>query len=208
MGASLARWLGVLAVAAGGAATACRPADLRPNVVIVTLDTTRADALSCLGGRAGNTPHLDALAARSALFTHAYSDSNVTNPSHVSIMTGLHAIDHGVMNHLTPIPGPVETLSEVFLRAGYATGGFVSSRHVGPDLGWPGFEVLPQLGSERTAGETTDLALAWLQGVSGRPFFLWVHYWDPHMQYEPPPALAPPLYPRGRRGRRGPPAPR
>src|SRR5262245_27805260 len=137
----MGRWRGIRAArvaaarAIGCAAllalSACARPDPRPNVVVVTFDTTRADALSCLGGRPENTPHLDALAARSALFTRAYSDSNVTNPSHVSIMTGLRAIDHGVMNHYTPIPEPDETLSEVFQKAGYATGGFVSSRHVG-----------------------------------------------------------------------------
>jgi hypothetical protein len=79
------------------------------------------------------------------------------------------------MNHLTPIPEAVETLSEVFQRAGYATGGFVSSRHVGPDLGWAGFDALPPLRFERSARETTDLALAWLGERRGRPFFLWVH---------------------------------
>jgi arylsulfatase A-like enzyme len=98
------------------------------------------------------------------------------------------------MNHLTPIAEPVETLPEAFQRAGYATGGFVSSRHVGPDLGWAGFDALPALRYERTARETTDLALAWLREVGERPYFLWVHYWEPHMQYEPPPALAAEFY--------------
>ncbi len=203
MGA-LARWLGALAVLAAGGSLACRPADPRTNVVIVTLDTTRADHLSCLGGRPGTTPHLDALAARSALFARAYSDSNVTNPSHVSIMTGLRAIDHGVMNHLTPIPEAVDTLPEAFQRAGYATGGFVSSRHVGPDLGWAGFDALPKLKYERSARETTDLALAWLREVEDRPFFLWVHYWEPHMQYQPPPALAARYYSGDRTAGSGP----
>jgi arylsulfatase A-like enzyme len=189
MGVGLRRraalWVAALALAAAG----CGEADRRPSVVVVTLDTTRADALSCLGGRPGTTPRLDALAARSALFTRAYSDSNVTNPSHVSIMSGLRAMDHGVLNQMTPVPEAVQTLSEAFSRAGYATGGFVSSRHVGRDLGWRGYDELPKLGNERTAKETTDLALAWLGGVD-RPFFLWVHYWEPHMLYEPPKELA------------------
>jgi arylsulfatase A-like enzyme len=176
----------------------------RPNVVVVTLDTTRADQLSCLGGRPGNTPRLDALAARSALFTRAFSDSNVTNPSHASIMTGLAAIDHGVMNQMTRIPEAIDTLPEVFQRAGYATGGFVSSRHVGPDLGWQGYDALPDLGGDRGAAETTDLALGWLREVGGGPFFLWVHYWDPHMQYEPPAELAARYYPGDRAAGDGP----
>lgn len=181
----------------------CTAPDLRASVVLVTLDTTRADQLSCLGGRPGNTPNLDALAARSALFTRAYSDSNVTNPSHVSILSGLAAIDHGVMNQTTRVPEPVPTLPEAFQRAGYATGGFVSSRHVGADLGWQGFDALPQLGNERSAAEVSSLAIDWLEGVDG-PFFLWVHYWDPHMPYEPPPELAARYYPGDRTAGDGP----
>jgi arylsulfatase A-like enzyme len=184
-------------------AAACGETDRRPSVVLVTLDTTRADSLSCLGGRPGNTPNLDALAARSALFTRAYSDSNVTNPSHVSIMSGLRAMDHGVLNQMTPVPEAVQTLSQAFQRAGYATGGFVSSRHVGRDLGWRGYDEIPKLGNERTAAETTDLALRWLAGVDG-PFFLWVHYWEPHMLYEPPAELAARYYPGDRTAGSGP----
>ena len=195
----MALWVAALALAVAG----CGEADRRPSVVVVTLDTTRADALSCLGGRAGNTPNLDALAAGSALFTRAYSDSNVTNPSHVSIMSGLRAMDHGVLNQMTPVPEAVQTLSQAFQREGYATGGFVSSRHVGRDLGWRGYDELPQLGSERTAKETTDLALRWLDGV-GKPFFLWVHYWEPHMLYEPPADLAARYYPGDRTSGTGP----
>ena len=195
----MALWVAALALAVAG----CGEADRRPSVVVVTLDTTRADALSCLGGRAGNTPNLDALAAGSALFTRAYSDSNVTNPSHVSIMSGLRAMDHGVLNQMTPVPEAVQTLSQAFQREGYATGGFVSSRHVGRDLGWRGYDELPQLGSERTAKETTDLALRWLDGI-GKPFFLWVHYWEPHMLYEPPADLAARYYPGDRTAGTGP----
>jgi arylsulfatase A-like enzyme len=185
-------------------ALACAPGDERLSVVLVTLDTTRADALSSLGGPPGTTPRLDALAARGALFRAAYSDSNVTNPSHASIMSGLRALDHGVLNHLTPLPAGVDTLPEAFARAGYATAGFASSRHVGPDFGWRGFEELPNMRKDRSARETTDLALAWLAGVRGRPYFLWVHYWDPHMQYEPEPALAQRFYPGDRTAGNGP----
>lgn len=186
-------------------ALACAAADERPSVLLVTLDTTRADALSCLGAPPGTTPHLDALAARSALFTRALSDSNVTNPSHVSIMTGMRALDHGVLNHTTRVPEGVDTLAEALARAGYATGGFASARHVGPDLGWRGFEALPPVGNERGAKETTDLALDWLGGVGERPFFLWAHYWEPHMEYEPPPELARRFYAGDRSAGTGPP---
>jgi arylsulfatase len=172
--------------------------------VLVTLDTTRADAISSLGAPAGTTPRLDALAAQAALFSEARSDSNVTNPSHASIMSGLRALDHGVLNHVTRLPEGVDTLPEAFARAGYATAGFASSRHVGPDFGWRGFEVLPNMRKDRSARETTDLALEWLSGVGDRPHFLWVHYWDPHMQYEPAPELAKRFYPGDRTAGPGP----
>ena len=187
-----------------GAALSCAPRDERLSVVLVTLDTTRADALSCLGAAPGTTPRLDELAAGSALFTQVRSDSNTTNPSHVSIMTGMRALDHGVMNHLTALPQGVDTLPEAFARAGYATGGFTSARHVGPELGWRGFEVMPNMRKDRGARETTDLALDWLSGVRGRPFFLWVHYWDPHMQYEPAPEVAKQFYTGDRTAGSGP----
>src|SRR5687768_1066861 len=131
MGVRLRRPMALSVAALALWAAACGEADRRPSVVVVTLDTTRADSLSCLGGLSGNTPNLDALAARSSLFARAYSDSNVTNPSHVSIMSGLRAMDHGVLNQMTPVPEAVQTLSQAFQREGYATGAFVSSRHVG-----------------------------------------------------------------------------
>lgn len=186
------------------AALACSPREGRLSVLLVTLDTTRADALSCLGGEPGTTPRLDELAARSALFTQARSETNSTNPSHVSIMTGLRALDHGVMNHLTAVPEGVDTLAEALARAGYATAGFVSARHLGPELGWGGFDVLSPTRRDRGARETTDLALEWLAGAGGRPTFLWVHYWDPHMQYEPDPALAERFYAGDRTAGSGP----
>jgi arylsulfatase A-like enzyme len=203
MGVRLRRTASLCAAAALALASGCSEPDLRPSVVVITLDTTRADSLSALGGRPGNTPNLDALAARSALFTRAYSDSNVTNPSHVSLMSGLRAMDHGVLNQMTPVPEAVQTLPEAYRRAGYATGGFASSRHVGPDLGWRGFDELPQLGNERTAVETTELALRWLESVDG-PYFLWVHYWEPHMLYEPPAELAARYYAGDRTAGAGP----
>jgi arylsulfatase len=183
--------VGALVCAALGLA-ACG-GEPRPSILLITLDTTRADALSCLGGRSGETPELDALAARSTLFTQARSETNVTNPSHVTIMSGLHALDHGVVSQMLKIPKEVTTLPEVLSAAGFATAAFVSSRHVGPDLGWRGFDTMPDLTDQRSAKEVTDLAVDWLGGTR-RPFFAWVHYWDPHMRYEPSPEDAARFY--------------
>ena len=157
-----------------------------PSVLLVTLDTTRADFVSHLGGPAGATPHLDALAERSAAFTRARSETNVTNPSHLTLMTGLRAIEHGIFNNQTRIPYELDTLPHAFRRAGYATGGFVSVRHLGPEFGWTGFSEMPPAYGSVRADEVTDRALEWLQQVGDRPFFLWVHYYDPHAPYDPP----------------------
>jgi arylsulfatase len=188
---SLRTWIfGAALVAMAG----CTP-DPRLSGLVITLDTTRADALSCLGGRPGTTPVLDSLAARSTLFAQARSETNVTGPSHVTILSGQRAIEHGVHWNGAPIPAGVVTLPELLHAKGWSTGAFVASRHLSTELGWRGFEELPPVAEQLTAEEVTDRAVAWLEGRAGRPFFLWVHYWDPHMQYSPPAELAAEFYP-------------
>ena len=114
-----AGWL----VAAWAVAAACGTdsGPPRPNVLLLTLDTTRADALSALGGVDGVTPHLDALAARSAVFETAWSESNMTNPSHLSIMTGLPTREHGVSSNFVAMPDDLDTLATALGREGYRT---------------------------------------------------------------------------------------
>lgn len=193
----VARVAAVLGLAVAGLiASGCREAPPRHSAIVITLDTTRADALSSLGGRAGTTPHLDALAERGTLFSEARSETNVTGPSHVTILSGLRAIDHGVHWNGAPIPEQVETLPVALQREGWSTGGFVASRHLSAEMGWRGFDSLPGVEHQLTAREVTDRALEWLAGEAGEPFFLWVHYWDPHMQYSPPPELAAEFYSR------------
>jgi arylsulfatase A-like enzyme len=162
------------------------------NLLLVTLDTTRADFLSCLGS-AGDTPRLDALAERSALFTRATSETNVTNPSHLTILSGLRAIDHGVIrNDVDPAP-ETELLAQVLARGGYRTAGFTAVQHLARVAG-RGFDEFPAVDVELFADEVTDRALAWLRAGDERPFFLWVHYFDPHALYQPPPELAQRFY--------------
>jgi arylsulfatase A-like enzyme len=159
------------------------------NLLLITLDTTRADGLSLLGGPQGATPNLDALGAQSVVFEVAYSETNVTNPSHLSIMTGMASRRHGVTSNFSRLPDGPDSLAESLGRAGYATAGFVSARPLGPAFGWKGFDVLPEIAGELDAAEVTDRALAWLGEPRERPFFLWVHYWNPHTMYEPPDEL-------------------
>jgi len=180
----------VALLVAFGIATGCgAPSASRPNLLLVTLDTTRADGLSLLGGSPGATPVLDAFGAEAVVFERAYSDSNVTNPSHLSIMTGVTALRHGVMSNFARIPSGIDTLSQSLERVGYATGGFVSAGPLASAFGWKGFEVMPPVVGVLDAAEVTDRALGWLGTKREEPFFAWVHYWNPHTLYDPPDEL-------------------
>jgi arylsulfatase A-like enzyme len=162
------------------------------NVLLITMDTTRADVLSCLGGRARLTVQIDQLASRGTLFEEAYSVANTTNPSHLSILSGQRLIEHGVLNNETPIPAETVTLPLLFQARGYRTAALVSAVHVG-EAAWPGFdEIQGPAGLERNAAHLVDPVVEWLEGREDgdAPFFLWAHFFDPHMIYEPPAVLA------------------
>ncbi len=165
----------------------------RPDVLLITLDTTRADAPSCYGGKA-RTPALDALAARSTLFKRAYTPVPLTLPAHTSILTGLDPFDHGVRENLFNILDPeVPTLATLLKAGGYSTGAVVAAsvldHRFGLAAGFDRYDDAMPYGAERKAAEVTDLALALLPTLK-RPFFLWVHYFDPHHPYEPPAPFA------------------
>jgi arylsulfatase A-like enzyme len=181
------------------------------------MDTTRADRLGLYGYEAGTSPHLDRFAREASVFTHAVSQAAVTPVSHASIFTGLNPYRHGLRvmhgrseNRLDP---GQETLAEILHEAGYATAAFVSAFPVTDYFGLAqGFEVFDDdfagasptaevVGDggtistgtvQRHAGETTDRALAWLRGGRGEaaPFFLWLHYFDPHDDKVVPPGDA------------------
>jgi len=181
-----------------------------PDVLLITLDTTRADALGCYGGPPGATPHLDALAERATLFVHASAQAAVTPVSHASIFTGLNPYTHGlrVMHGRTEnrLDEAVQTLPEVLRAVGYRTAAFTSAfpvtRRFGLAQGFDHFDesFLTHAGrvgsdgamntgtSQRRADETTDLALDWLARDPGdAPRFVWVHYFDPHDVFVLPP---------------------
>ncbi len=180
-----------------------RTAGARPNVLLVTIDTQRADRLGCYGHARAVTPTLDGLAARGARFETAVSHAPLTAPSHASILTGLTPLGHGVRdNSAYVLPASVRSLPEDFRAAGYRTAGFVSGfplkRRFGFDRGFETYDDALPRGKdarrtayvERTADRTTDAALHWLDTLGregdARPFFLWVHYFDPHAPYEAP----------------------
>ncbi len=176
----------------------------RPNVLLVTIDTLRADRVGCYGYAGAATPTLDALAGRGVLFTTGIAQAPLTAPSHASILTGLTPLRHGVRdNGAFVLPSSIPTLAERFRAAGYRTGAFVSGFPLDHRFGLGrGFDLyddrLPHGNDprrapyvERTADITTDRVLAWLQAESTEakgtaPWFLWAHYFDPHAPYEAP----------------------
>jgi choline-sulfatase len=181
------------------AAEAGSPRVHPPNVLLLTLDTTRADALGAFGGREARTPVLDALAARGTRWEQAIAPTSLTLPVHSSLFTGLAPPEHGVEgNGSTVLPKSLPTLAGALSARGYATAGFVGSmvlsRHFGLTRGFGAYDddilaepVPGHVTGERDARQMTDLALAWLgRRPAGKPIFLWVHYYDPHQPYAGP----------------------
>ena len=166
----------------------------RPSVLLVTLDTTRRDAMGFHGRSPSPTPQLDALAEQSIVFEDAYTVAPLTLPAHASLLTGLYPVSLGVRdNAVLPIPGSAHTLAERFAEAGYSTGAavaaFVLDRDFGTDQGFERFSAPPRnpgsgeaLIAERSAAEMVDVALADLVEME-EPFFYWLHLYDPHYPY-------------------------
>jgi len=201
--------------------TATAKTGVQRNVLLITIDTLRADHLGSYGYARGQTPIMDGLAAEGVVFEETHAQSPFTCPSHASILTGLDPFQHGAFNNGgTPLRGDVVTLPEILNRRGYETAAFVSASPVshtvcglaagfhiyGQDFGlwrwlpqsamqiW-GMRMLKLVAKrlgldferyERPAAETTDAVLQWLERPHDRPFFLWVHYFDPHLPFTPP----------------------
>jgi choline-sulfatase len=162
----------------------------RPSILLVTLDTTRADAIGP-GAKGVETPAFDALAARGRRFTQAYATVPETLPSHTSMMTGLYPAGHGVHENGRRLSDQTPLLAERLRGAGYRTAALVSTFTLARRFGLArGFDIyddeLPAGAVERSSRDTTDAALALLDRRAGTPLFLWVHYNDPHAPYEPP----------------------
>ncbi len=197
-GPLLATVLGAVPGAAAPAATAKRTP---PNLVLITLDTTRADHLGAWGYKDARTPNLDALAARGTRFARCDTAAPITLPSHATILTGLYPPRHGVRDNGTFVLSPkVETLARRLAARGYDTAAVVSAvvlaRRQGLDQGFRLYDddlgagyAAGTLVSERGAEATTAAALA-AMGKLKSPFFLWVHYYDPHEEYRPPTRFA------------------
>ncbi len=160
------------------------PDDPRPNVLLVTLDTTRADHVG------DSTPTIDRLGREGITFENAWSACNATTPSHASILTGLHVLEHGATGNRNLLGAEHRTLAEELREEGFATAAAVSVGHLqaGTGLG-QGFDRFRQAHPEANVEgrHTVEAALGWLEEWDGdRPFFLWVHLFDPHTPYGPP----------------------
>ena len=169
------------------------------NVLLVTFDTTRLDRLSCYGYEKSNSPTVDALAQRGIRYARCYSPAPITLPSHTSILTGLYPLYHQLRDNGTgPLDERAVTLAEVLKDHGYKTGAvigaFVLEKRFGLAQGFDHYDdeiALPESGvvthhfPERDARAVTDTALRWLDSIES-PWFLWVHYFDPHQPYAAP----------------------
>ena len=201
----------VVAIAAAACSRTARQADLRPipkqNVLLITIDTLRADALGCYGGPAV-TPALDRLAAEGVRFDFAHAHAVLTLPSHASILTGQYPFQHGLRDNAGyRLPAAARTAATLLKQAGYASAAFVSGFPLHSRFGLnQGFDVYDDrfgdtraptefVMPERPASQVVPLARAWIaersagSGGSGAaaPWFVWLHLFDPHAPYRPPP---------------------
>ena len=181
-----------------------RPADREvrrgatgPNVLLITLDTTRADRLGCYGHTAARTPTLDALAGAGIRFEQAFCQVPLTLPSHVSLLTSTFPPTNDIsMNGAGVLSDTLPTLAETFEAHGYRTGAFVAAwvlhSAFGLSRGFDHYDDVAgeasesSLGHERPADQVCAAALAWLDRHPETPFFAWVHFFDPHDPYAPP----------------------
>ncbi|MBW2448742.1 MAG: sulfatase-like hydrolase/transferase, partial [Deltaproteobacteria bacterium] len=196
-------------VLAAAVLSGCGAQDTRPDVLLITVDTLRADRLGAYGYRLDTSPHIDALAARGVRFEDATVQWPKTWPSMASLLTGAYPKTTGLRLRPRILPESLTVLSEVFGEAGYRTGAVVANFNVGRALGFEqGFEFFQESWEERwqetaprrrfvnqpglvkkftNAGVVNDQALGWLRSIPKKErVFLWLHYMDPHGPYAPP----------------------
>ena len=179
------------------------PQRTRPSILLVTLDTTRADRMGFMGSTRGLTPALDTFARDALVFENAFAQAPITTVSHTTILTGTYPPFHHVTDFGAPLAKTVPYLPDVLRQAGYRTGAFVGSLVLDPRTGTaPGFERgfgtydagfrVRRPGEnryqtvERRADEVVARASAWIGQERNAPWFAWVHLYDAHDPYEPP----------------------
>ena len=169
----------------------------RWNLLLVTFDTTRADHIGCYGHRQALTPVLDSLAERGVLFDRAYTPVPMTLPAHASLLTGLYPPEHGLrINGTGRLGTQIPTLAEMLRKEGYDTAAFIASfvlhSKFGLNRGFQEYDDdmaggdggLQEIQLSRNASLVVDAALSWLHRRRARPFFCWVHLYDPHSPFD------------------------
>jgi arylsulfatase A-like enzyme/Tfp pilus assembly protein PilF len=178
-----------------------RPSIRHPNLVLITIDTLRADRVGAYGAATGATPTLDVLATEGVRFDQVQTAAPLTGPSHATIFTGQYPPVHGVRGNVVFSLGTQHpTLASLLKREGYETAAFVGAYPVAAAFGFnQGFDTFDEdfhesspgdQGAERPANEVADAAIRWLTASDrspGKPFFAWLHFFDPHAPYKPPP---------------------
>lgn len=175
-------------------------ANANTSVILITIDTLRADHVGCYGAQGVKTPTLDGLARDGVVFEHALSQVPLTWPSHAVILTGTYPFQNGVQDFTgQPLDPQIRSVAQAFKQSGYSTGAVVSAFVL--DRSWGlarGFDLYDDAFSAKTfaikdaglvdrrAGESVQKAIAWLAKTPHRPFFLWLHLYDPHSPYDPP----------------------
>jgi choline-sulfatase len=189
----------------GGVGWAQSAALAETPVLLITVDTLRADRVGCYGARRVETPAMDGLAAEGIRFASAYAQVPITLPSHAVILTGTYPMSNGVRDFTSPgVPPNVGLLAEAFKRQGYSTAAFVSAFVLDRTWGFARgfdtyddhfdpkqFETQNPGNIQRRADRTIDRLLAWLRArdtsqPASQPFFVWLHLFDPHSDYNPP----------------------
>jgi len=175
-----------------------------PNIILITVDTTRADRMGFLGCKKGLTPNIDVLARQGVVFEKAYSQAPLTPVSHATIFTGTYPQFHTVTDFGHPLPALLPFVPEILQKTGYHTAAFIGSLILDPKANMaPGFDrgfdffdagFHPKRGPtedryhsvERRAGDVVGHAIGWMNKNRQSPFFIWIHLYDPHAPYDPP----------------------
>lgn len=184
------RTLTVLLLAACLSQCAVETAD-EPNILLITIDTLRADHLGVYGYDRPTSPNIDRIAAEGMVFDAAYCPRGLTWPSLTTMMTSLYPVEHGIWINGVIVSHRFPQLAEQYKKRGYATAAFMAHPTL-QDQSWKGFDVVEE--GETTLNVTeneddriiTEKALAWLEKHKDEKFFLWLHYYSPHTPYEPP----------------------
>jgi arylsulfatase A-like enzyme/Flp pilus assembly protein TadD len=193
----------LLSASCGSDTSGSTPSHEGADVVLITIDTLRADAVGFAGNQRVETPTLDRLAAAGRAFDDAHAHNVVTLPSHANILTGLYPYQHGVRdNSGFTLPARVPTLATLLKKAGYATGAFVAAYPLDSRFGLnQGFDVYDDsfprgsnpesfVIAERRGDQVVAAARSWWDSQKGKRRFLWVHLYDPHTAYDPPEPFA------------------